>query len=43
MRSRSWGPGSLRFIDHWRLGLPLELIVIAVAIPMILLAWALEW
>jgi di/tricarboxylate transporter len=35
------GPGGFRFGDYWRLGLPLELIVVAVAIPAILWAWPL--
>ncbi len=35
------GPGGYRFGDYWRMGLPLEIIVIAVAIPMILLVWPL--
>lgn len=33
------GPGGYRFGDYWRMGLPLEIIVITVAIPMILLVW----
>lgn len=33
------GPGGYRFGDYWRMGLPLEIIVIAVAVPMILWAW----
>ena len=33
------GPGGFRFGDYWRLGLPLELFVVAVGIPMILWAW----
>ena len=33
------GPGGYRFGDYWRLGLPLEVIVVAVSIPMILLVW----
>ncbi len=33
------GPGGFRFGDYWRLGLPLEIIVLAVGIPMILLVW----
>ena len=33
------GPGGYRFGDYWRMGLPLEVIVIAVSIPMILLVW----
>jgi di/tricarboxylate transporter len=33
------GPGGFRFGDYWRLGLPLEILVIAVSIPTILLVW----
>jgi len=33
------GPGGYRFGDYWRMGLPLEVIVIVVSIPMILLVW----
>lgn len=33
------GPGGYKFGDYWRMGLPLELIVIAVAVPMILWVW----
>lgn len=36
-----FGPGGYRFGDYWRLGLPLQLIVIAVAVPVILFAWPL--
>jgi di/tricarboxylate transporter len=35
------GPGGFRFGDYWRLGLLLEVIVVAVSIPMLLLAWPL--
>ncbi len=35
------GPGGYRFGDYWRMGLPLEIVVLAVAIPMILLVWPL--
>lgn len=35
------GPGGYRFSDYWKLGLPLSLVVLAVAIPMILLVWPL--
>jgi di/tricarboxylate transporter len=35
------GPGGFRFGDYWRLGLPLEAIVIVVGVPMILLVWPL--
>ena len=33
------GPGGYRFGDYWRMGLPLEIIVVMVSIPMILLVW----
>ena len=33
------GPGGYRFGDYWRMGLPLEVIVTAVSVPMILLVW----
>lgn len=33
------GPGGYQFGDYWRMGLPLEILVIAVAVPMILLVW----
>ena len=32
-------PGGYRFGDYWRVGLPLELVIAAVALPMILLIW----
>jgi len=35
------GPGGFRFGDYWRLGLPLELLVTAVSIPMLLFVWPL--
>jgi di/tricarboxylate transporter len=35
------GPGGYRFKDYWRMGLPLEIIVVAVAVPMILWVWPL--
>ncbi|KIC07296.1 potassium transporter TrkA [Leisingera sp. ANG-M1] len=35
------GPGGYRFGDYWRMGLPLEALVIAVSIPAILLFWPL--
>ena len=31
--------GNYKFGDYWRLGLPLEIIITAVAVPAILLAW----
>ena len=35
------GPGGYRFGDYWRMGLPLELLVLAVGVPMILWVWPL--
>ena len=35
------GPGGFRFGDYWKLGLPLELLVVAIGVPMILLVWPL--
>ena len=35
------GPGGYRFGDYWRMGLPLEILVVAVSIPLILLFWPL--
>ena len=35
------GPGGYRFGDYWRMGLPLELLVLAVSIPAILIFWPL--
>jgi di/tricarboxylate transporter len=35
------GPGGFRFGDYWPLGLPLEVLVVLVATPMILLVWPL--
>ena len=33
------GPGGYRFGDYWRLGLPLSIIVVLVATPLIVLVW----
>ena len=33
------GPGGYQFGDYWRMGLPLEILVIAVSIPAILVFW----
>ena len=33
------GPGGYRFGDYWRMGLPLELIVLATGVPAIMLFW----
>ncbi len=35
------GPGSYSFGDYWRMGLPLEILVVAVSIPAILVFWPL--
>lgn len=33
------GPSGFQFGDYWKMGLPLEVIVVVVAIPMLLWAW----
>ena len=33
------GPGGYRFGDYWRLGLPLSILVVLVAVPMLILVW----
>jgi len=33
------GPGGYQFGDYWRLGLPLDIVIICVAVPMIMLVW----
>ena len=33
------GPGNYKFTDYWRLGLPLDILIIAISIPMILFVW----
>ena len=35
------GPGGYKFGDYWRMGLPLEILVVAVGLPMILVFWPL--
>ncbi len=35
------GPGGFHFGDYWRLGLPLELLVVLVSIPLLLIVWPL--
>jgi di/tricarboxylate transporter len=35
------GPGGYRFGDYWRMGLPLELLVLAVGVPVLLRIWPL--
>ncbi len=33
------GPGGYKFADYWRMGLPLEIIIVAVGVPMIMITW----
>ena len=35
------GPGGFHFGDYWRLGLPLEALVVAVSLPLLLIVWPL--
>ena len=35
------GPGGYRFGDYWRMGLPLEILILLVSIPLILIFWPL--
>jgi di/tricarboxylate transporter len=35
------GPGGFKFKDYWRLGLPLEMLVVAVSLPLLLIVWPL--
>jgi di/tricarboxylate transporter len=35
------GPGGFRFGDYWRLGLPMEILVVAVSVPLLLRVWPL--
>ena len=35
------GPGGYKFGDYWRMGLPLEILVVLVSVPMILIVWPL--
>ena len=35
------GPGGYRFGDYWRMGLPLEILIVAVSVPLILFFWPL--
>jgi di/tricarboxylate transporter len=33
------GPGGFGFRDYWRLGLPLEIVVVVIAVPLLLIVW----
>ncbi|MGB5396583.1 MAG: SLC13 family permease, partial [Gammaproteobacteria bacterium] len=35
------GPGGFRFGDYWRMGLPTDILVVAVSVPMLLWVWPL--
>jgi len=35
------GPGGYKFGDYWRMGLPLEIIIVALAVPLLLIIWPL--
>jgi di/tricarboxylate transporter len=35
------GPGGFRFGDYWKLGLPMEILVVAISVPMLLIIWPL--
>ena len=35
------GPGGYKFGDYWPMGLPLEVLVVLVSVPMIMIAWPL--
>ncbi len=35
------GPGGYKFTDYWRMGLPLEVIIVVVGIPLIMMVWPL--
>jgi di/tricarboxylate transporter len=33
------GPGGYKFGDYWRMGLPLEIVIVVVALPLLLFFW----
>ena len=35
------GPGGFRFGDYWKLGLPMEILVVAIGVPLLLIIWPL--
>ncbi|TNE42810.1 MAG: SLC13 family permease, partial [Alphaproteobacteria bacterium] len=35
------GPGGYHFGDYWRMGLPLELLILVISVPLILIAFPL--
>jgi di/tricarboxylate transporter len=35
------GPGGYRFGDYWRMGLPLDILIVAVSLPLLVFVWPL--
>lgn len=35
------GPGGYEFTDYWRMGLPLDILIVAIGVPLIMLVWPL--
>lgn len=35
------GPGGYKFTDYWRIGLPLEIVIVLISVPLILIFWPL--
>ena len=35
------GPGGFRFGDYWKLGVPLEILVVIIALPLLVMVWPL--
>ena len=35
------GPGGYQFGDYWRMGLPLEIVIVSVSVPMLLIVFPL--
>lgn len=35
------GPGGYAFTDYWRMGLPLEIVIVVISVPLIMLFWPL--
>lgn len=35
------GPGGFRFGDYWKLGVPVEILVVAISVPLLLVVWPL--
>ncbi|MFW5879989.1 MAG: anion permease, partial [bacterium] len=33
-------PGGYKFSDYWRMGLPLQILIVIIAIPIIMLVWS---